>query len=323
MSITPTIRQLQIFQMLGHLGSFSKAADALNMSQPAFSQALRSLEDLLRVRLFERTKRSVTITPAGRILLSRTDRILADLEAAIREAQFADDPTAGRLDIAALSTIATRVLPTLLRKYRETHPGTSIRIFDDDPDGIIGKVKAHRVDLAFSCLFEEDDGVEFVPICEDIVQFVCARSNPLAAEKNITWIKLNDYDVVGVAKGSSIRALIDRSLPREKRLRNVSYEVAKVSSILEIIEHSDSVAVLPGLTLAFPEARRKFHFRPMKDPVIKRELGLILPRGSSLSAAAGAFRDIVADRSSYPPNMHSLTFRIEPARERARTPSAK
>lgn len=179
MSIFPTLRQLQVFQALGHCGSFSKAAVVMNMSQPAFSQSIKSLEDLLEVRLFERTKRSVTITPAGKTLLARTDRILADLEVAIRETRCADDPAAGRLDLAALSTIATRVLPGVLRQYRARFPGAMIRVFDDDPDGIIGRVKTQRVDLAFSCLFEHDDGIEFIPIST-----ITCNSSALAA---IRW----------------------------------------------------------------------------------------------------------------------------------------
>lgn len=119
------------------------------------------------------------------------------------------------------------------------------------------------------------------------------------------------------ATGSSIRALIDRQLTGAKRLRNVSYEVAKISSILGILEHSNSVSVLPALALAFPEARQKFHFRPLKDPEIKREIGLILARGVTLSAAASAFRDLVTMRASYPENLPGISFKLgaaEPGR---------
>ncbi len=310
MPISPTIRQLQIFQTLGRCGSFSRAAAVLNMSQPALSQSVATLERLLGVQLFERTRRVVTMTHAARTFLARTDRLLADVEAAVREVQCAGDPAAGRLEIACLSSIATRILPDILRQFRARYPGAIIRVFDDDPDGIIGKVTARRVDLAFSCLFDLDDGVEFLPIFDDNLQFVCARGNPLAKQRSISWAKLNEYDVVGLAKGSSIRALIDRHLSHADRLHNVTYEVAKVSSILDIVERSDSVSVVPALALAYPEARRKFHFRPMSRPEIKREIGLILPRGAMLSASASAFRDLATDRSAYPVELHGISFKL-------------
>src|SRR3954468_11199548 len=94
----PTVRQLEVFCSLAQAGSFTRAAANLNMSQPAFSQALAALEASLGVRLFERSRRSVALNPVAQIFLRRVEGILADLDGAVAELRSADDPSSGQLE---------------------------------------------------------------------------------------------------------------------------------------------------------------------------------------------------------------------------------
>ncbi len=278
--MTPTLRQLEIFRTLARARSFTRAADALHMSQSALSQAVAQLETVVGVALFERTKRSVVITPAAQRFLIRIDGVFADLGDALGDLKAECDPRAGRVDLACLSSVAIRILPPAVQEFRKTYPGAIVRVRDDDLAGIVERVKPR--------------GVDFVPIMWDSLRFVCRSGHPLTRRKTIGWSDLAGFDVVALAQGSGIRTLIDRSLPRGDILRNATYEVAKIHSILQIIEQSNCVSVLPALALAYPEAARKFHHRPMIDPEIQRKIGFILPR-KVLSATAAAFRDILVE----------------------------
>lgn len=280
------------------------------MSQPALSQSIVALEESLGVRLFERSRRVVTLNPIARPFLARCETILADVRVAIGELRAADDPAAGQVEIACLSSIATRILPDIVRRFRETFPGVIVRVFDDDPDGIVEKVRRRRVDLAYSCQFRPEEGITFTPLIEDTLQFVCRRGNPIARRKRITWEDLAAWDVVGLARGSSIRALIDRHVVPARLLKSATYEVAKVSSILDIVEGSDSVSVVPALALAYPRARQLFHFRPIGEPEIKREIGLMVANGVVLSSAARAFHRLASNPHCYSDELSGLPVRL-------------
>lgn len=289
MSITPTLRQLEIFRTLGRARNFSRAAEALHMSQSALSQAVNQMEILIGTPLFLRTKRSVNITPAGQIFLVRVDAILNELNQALTELSKQSDPRNGRVDVACLSSVATRLLPRAVSSFRIAFPGAVIRIRDDDADGIISRVKSGAVDFAFSAMFEDDGGVEFEPAIQDVLHFVCRADHPLAQKEKIEWSDIASFDVVALAQGSGIRKLIDRQFPTGGVFAHSTYEVARIPSILEILEQSDCISVLPALALAYPDASRKFHHRPMRDPIIIRDIGFILP-SKPLSATAQAFK---------------------------------
>ena len=291
--MTPTVRQLEICRALADARSFTRAAEALRMSQSALSQAVAQMEASLGVSLFERTKRSVAVTPAAQRFLGRVDGILADLDDALFDLKTECDPRAGRVDLACLSTVAIRLLPPAVDAFRKAYPGAVVRIRDDDPDGIVERVKSGRVDMALSCMFEDDGGVDFVPVLRDSLRFVCRAGHPLGARRSIGWSDLAAFDVVALPQGSGLRRVIDRKLLSRDIFRNATYEVAKINSILDIVERSDCVSVLPALALAFPGAARKFHHRPMAAPDIRREIGFILPQ-KVLSATAVAFRDMLS-----------------------------
>jgi LysR family carnitine catabolism transcriptional activator len=300
MVIYPTMRHLEMFSTVARLRSFSRASEALNMSQSALSQAIAQMELLLAVPLFERTKRSVTITTAGEIFLLRSRQIMADFEAAITELKRGNDPQFGNVSIACLSTVAARILPAFVSIFRARYPGVRVRVYDDHPDGITARVKAGSVDMAFSCMFEHDAEVRFIPLIEDLLRVVCRKDHPLCALPVVTWDDLERFDVIALAAGSGIRTLIDRLLPKSRLFRDATYEVARVPSVLEIVEGSHSVSVIPALALASKQANKKFHHRAIDGPEIKREMGLIVRRSQALPAAAQAFQDmLIAHLGSY------------------------
>src|SRR5258707_6300477 len=145
--------------MLGRTRSFSRSAEALNLSQSALSQAVAEAERLLGVKLFQRTKRNVTPTQPAERFLAQAERFLAGLDGAIAGLRSESDPDRGRVDVACLASISVRLLPGVVRRFRAAHPNAVVRVRDDDPDGIVRRVRSGAVDLAISILFEPDAGV--------------------------------------------------------------------------------------------------------------------------------------------------------------------
>ena len=118
MKALPSIRQLEVFVAVAKTESFSRAAELTNMSQSALSQAVLQAETTIGTRLFDRTKRTVRLSPAGRNFLPRVEQILANLESAVAEVREDANPAKGRVVIACLSLVAARVLPAAIQEFR-------------------------------------------------------------------------------------------------------------------------------------------------------------------------------------------------------------
>lgn len=293
MTILPTIRQLEVFVAVARLQSFSRAAELTRMSQSAVSQAVLQTEHLLGTKLFERTKRSVKLAPAGQILLPRAERILASLETAVAETRSNADPGRGHITIACLSLIATRVLPEAIQKFRLRYPYASILVRDDYLDRIPDFLKRADADLAVSSFVEPDPAITFVPILEEKFYFICPPNHPLARKKRVVWQDLAGVDFVGMPQNSSVRMAVDRARIDAGIFQETVYQVGRVTSVVEIVAQGGGVSVVPALALTDPRLRQQVHFRLMTDPEMRRTIGLMKLRGVPLSATANEFQQIL------------------------------
>lgn len=293
MSILPSIRQLEIFVAVARLQSFSRAAEVTHMSQSALSQAVVQTEKLLGTKLFERTKRSVKLTPAGQVLFPRAERILANLEAAVAETRSNFDPSKGKIKIACLSLIATRVLPEAIRIFRARYPEASILVRDDYVDRVVEFLKDGDVDLAVSSFVKPDAAISFQPLLEEKFYFICPLRHPLASKQQVVWSDLAGVDFVGMPQSSGIRVAVDRARIDAGVFQDTIYQVGRVTSVIEIVAQGGGVSVVPALALIDRSLRQKVHFRLMVNPEVRRTVGLMRLRGTSLSATAEEFQKIL------------------------------
>lgn len=296
MLITPTLRQIQAFLMVSRLGSFTRAAEELCLSQSALSQAINQLEHLLDARLLDRSKRRVTLTPAGRRFLSRAERAITELGMAINEVKEAAAADTGNITIACLSTVATGLLPGAVRAYKSRYPKVSVVIRDDDIEGIVRRVKDGEVDFAITCLFSDDRDIDFEPLIEDHFRFVCHRSHSLSGRERVRWDELSREDLVAMVRGSGVRTLIERKLPDDRVFRDALYEVSRIPSVLSIVENGDCVSVVPALSLARPGLEQTLYHCPIVEPDVRRSVGILTRKDQALSAIAAVFREILIEQ---------------------------
>ncbi len=131
------VPRLEAFLEVARLGSMRGAARSLHLGQPALSARIVALEDELGARVFERTKRGVRLTLAGRALVPHAERALEAIEAgrsAVSQVEQGDD---GELVIAAVSAINASVVPELVARFRRYHPGVHLYVRTADPERII------------------------------------------------------------------------------------------------------------------------------------------------------------------------------------------
>lgn len=142
------LRQLQTFTMIASLGSFNRAAEALDLAQSTVSEQISNLEDDLRARLFRRDGRSSVLTPAGELVL-RYARDIFDLESRLREELQKTGAIRGKLSIKMPETVSSRFLPPVLHEFRNAYPYVELTAHSCSFFGLAEELRSGLVNLAF------------------------------------------------------------------------------------------------------------------------------------------------------------------------------
>jgi DNA-binding transcriptional LysR family regulator len=230
-------RRLQVFHAVARHLSFTKAAEAVCMTQPAVTFQIRQLEEHFNTRLFDRTQGRITLTPAGQVALQYAERILAlsaELDSRLREITGQE---AGPLLVGASTTIAEYLLPGILGEFKARHPGVVPRLVVANSEAVQERVAARSLDLGF---IEGDSHLPSLAsdvCCRDELQVVCAPSHALAHQKVIVPRSLTEHAYVGREPGSGTREVIDRFLVK----------MGLAPDSLQIVMEASSPEALKGL----------------------------------------------------------------------------
>lgn len=143
------LRQMHYFLVVAEEMHFRRAAERLNLSQPSLSQQIQHLEEELKVKLFERSNRSVRLTSAGERFLKKTRQVLRDAQEAIQETKDVADGMAGTFCIGYVTTALVGALPRVLRSFLSTVPGVDIEVEECDPEEQIQHILRETADIGF------------------------------------------------------------------------------------------------------------------------------------------------------------------------------
>jgi DNA-binding transcriptional LysR family regulator len=288
-----TLRQIQAFRTVAEFGSFTRAAERLNLAQPALSLSIRELERELNLKLFDRTTRRVELTGAGREFLQSADKLLADLDLAVRNARDLSERKRGRIVVAAPPLLAAMIVPGAIAEYNKTFPGIDVGLIDARNDQILEKLRAGEADCAVGTFDERADGIRREMLAQDVLAVFCAPNSPLAKLKRVRWRDLEDHRLVMLTRDSTIRALTDRHLAAAGiAVGKPLYEVSQMTTAIMLVEAGLGAAVLPAYIWSFAR-ERQIVSRPLIEPQVKRSLYLIQPDSRSLSPAAEGFARVL------------------------------
>jgi DNA-binding transcriptional LysR family regulator len=288
-----TLRQLQAFKTVAEFGSFTRAADRLKVAQPALSLSIRELERELNLRLFDRTTRRVELTSAGREFLQSADKLLADLDQAVRNAQDLSERKRGRIVLAAPPLLAAMIAPAAIAEYNAAFPGIDVGLIDARNDQILEKLRSGEADCAIGTFDDREDGIRREVLAQDVLMLFCPPAHPLAKLKRVRWRDLREQRLIMLTRDSNIRALVDRAL------RDIGetggkplYEVSQMTTAIMLVEAGLGAAVLPSYIWSFARDRQIVS-RPLIEPQINRPIALIHAETRSLSPAAESFAKIL------------------------------
>ncbi len=179
-------RRLQVFHAVAKHLSFTKAAEALFMTQPAVTFQIKQLEEHFNTRLFERGHGRISVTPAGSVVLEYAERILAlsaELDLRLKEMT---GHVAGLLLVGASTTIAEFLLPQVLGEFKSKYPGVMPRLVVANSGAVESRVAEHTLDIGFIEAPSHLATIASDEVCDDELQVVCAPSHPFAKLKSVS-----------------------------------------------------------------------------------------------------------------------------------------
>lgn len=290
-----SLRQLQYAVAVAEELSFRRAAERCRVSQPALSAQLSALEAGLGVRLFERDRRGVLVTRAGKELLERALRLLVDADDLAELARRREDPLAGELSLGVIPTVSPYLLPRAQRALRKALPKLRIAWTEDKTRSLIAALELGELDGALVALEAELGEVERAVIARDPFVLATPPEHPLGRKSSpVSASELAGHPVLLLTEGHCLReqALEYCSTSRAEELE---FRATSLSTLVQMVAAGAGVTLLPELALDTEAARAKLVVRRFKKPVPHRTLALVWRKRSSIGTALGELARIVKE----------------------------
>lgn len=292
LSVPVSSRQLQAFVALAHLRSFTRAAAACHLSQPAFSALIQGLEQAVGVRLFERSTRHVALTVEGEVFERSAAPLLAQLSQALTELRDHATLRRGKVSLALLPSLAAGWLPPVLSEFRAAHPGLELQVSDVLSETCVARVREGQADLAIAAVRADTPELRAEPFCSDRFHLVCPEGHELLERPNLKARDLLGYPFIHLARHSSVRQLLDAAV-HPLQLQTLM-EVEQLATVMGMVRAGLGLSVVPGFSL--------FHFRhpglatrELRWKGLHRQLFLIRRRDRELSTAARALYELMME----------------------------
>jgi len=292
MSINFESLDLRAFVAVVDLEGFHRAAEALNLSQPALSRRIQRLEAAVGAALLERTTRRVALTTVGREFLPLVRRMLDEFDTSLFAMREVGRERRGLISLACVPTAAFYFLPSVIARFNEQYPNIRFRILDLSANEGLESVARGEVEFGINLLGASDPELSFEPLIEDPFVLACRRDHPLARRDAVAWSDLEGEPLVAVSRTSGNRIMLDAALVRAGVSLSWSYEVTHLSTSLGLVEAGLGISVLPKL--ATPQGDHPIIVtRPIGNPEVSRTIGVVRRRGGRLAPAAERFLEML------------------------------
>lgn len=288
-----TSRQLEAFEAVAEMRSFTDAADRLALSPSAVSQLINELESTLDFKLFDRSTRRVEISSAGREFLASADSVLKHLRLAQSAAEDVRNRAAGIVRIAAPLVVASVILPPVIKAYGSTRPKVRVHIRDVPVDRLVDAVASGDADLAMGPDRAVGDDVERIALFNSPWVMWCAPSHPLAKKRSVTWAELRAHPLVAAGRDHERSvAQMHEALPGNERITPIDV-VDNISTALGMAAADLAATLSPAYVEALAKPLGLVQ-RSITDPEVMRQVCLYRATRRASAPAAEGFAEYLA-----------------------------
>ncbi|MCB1232326.1 MAG: LysR family transcriptional regulator [Verrucomicrobiae bacterium] len=286
--------QLQHFVAVARARNFTRAAEELNLSQPALSRSIQKLEDQVGQPLFERKPREVVPTDLGELLLIRAKEILALVEDTFSE--VAEAGKHGRIRLGAIPTIAPYFLPGLLKGFADTHPDISVVVQEDTTEDLIKRCSHGEIDLAILALPLIAKHLEIETLFDEELLLVIPCDHPLALRKKITAEAVEEFPFVMLNEAHCLSENI-ASYCRQQSVQPVTVErISQLATVQELVALGHGISIVPQMARCLDDSDRRV-YRSFSDKKPIRTVAMMWNRQRHQSRWVRALMEYLRERS--------------------------
>ena len=278
-----TLRHLRTFVIVARYGSFNRAAEELSRTQPAITLAIKQLEEFVGIKLLDRTTRRVVPTAEGENFIPVAERLVRDFDTAISDLKATAERRIGNVSIAIVPSVATQLLPPIVKTFSINYPGINLLLSDDTARAVQQKVERNEVDFGIGSIWQPSSLLKYTPLFADKLELVFHRDHYLSeSDGPISWDALHEETFLDSGITKSMRA--------RQALGQSKFDFPNITTLLAMLRSNLGVSVLPSL--AIPTADPDLRSRAL-IPSEKRNIHLITRSDWTLSPAAQAMIETI------------------------------
>lgn len=274
--------RLKVFDTVAKRLNFTKAANELNITQPAVTKHIKEIELNLNIKLFERNGTKIKLTKAGEILLKYTEEIFSVYQKIEFEIGQLQEKQKGILRLGASTTIAQYVLPPILAEFRKRFPEIQLSLVIQNSERIEELLGNHKIDVGLIEAQIKNRTFHYFPFMKDEIVLVSRQNHSIFTKNNIKLDDLKNIPLVFREPGSGTLETIDLAL-KSKNIKlnelNIEIQLGSTESIKSYVLHSDALAFLSIQSILQELKNQTLTIIDIKNLVIERNFNFIIPEG--------------------------------------------
>ena len=287
--------QLEAFVQVANQRSFSRAAEALFLTQPSVTARIQALERDLGERMFERSGRGVRLTEVGAVFLPHAERVLQALNAGRDAIDSLRNLQSGSLILASATTVSTYILPGVLKTFRDRFPRVEVSVRSGRSEQVLAMLLQDEAQVGLvRAVFHQD--IETKGLIEDELVLVANADHELAGRGSVTVEQLGDHPFIFFDRNSSYYSLAQGIFRQHGVVPRIQMELDSMEATKKMVEEGLGIAMLPRMSLDHELADgtlREIEIADMPNPT--RQIALISRRSRPLGPVAQAFVEIVQE----------------------------
>ena len=286
-----TIRHLKIFIAVYTEMSITKAAEKLHLAQPGVSLAIRELEDLYHVRLFDRINRRLYVTDAGKLFFGYAAHIVSSFEQ--MENAMMSPQGAGSIRLGSSITIGNFLIPDAVSRFGALYPDCQVSVSVDNSHRIIRRVLKNELDFGVVEDRAQQEQLVELPFMEDRLYFMCGADHPLACQETVTLEELCRYPFFMREPGSAAREITDSLMKSSRQKYEICWESVSNQALIQGIKKRPGITVLSSRLAERELKEGQVRLLPLYPEVFRRQFLIVYHRQKYISGLMRELIDII------------------------------
>ena len=280
---------LRIFYHAAKHRSFTKAAEALFITQPAVTKQIRCFEEYWDIKLFRKKGRNILLTHEGRVLYDMARKIfeyekkIEDVMDEMKELKL------GVLGLGATNTYARLFMPSMIAKFHESYPHIKILLDEGTSREMIKSLLEFKNEVAIVAKVEDNPEIDFIPFCREEIVFVMSPGHRLAGQRDVTFQDIALEPFIMKEKGSATRKVVDELFLRNKRTPRILMESGNNEFIKQQVQRGEGISLITKFAVSPELEEKKLTYISLKDQKVFLDIHVAHLKDEPLSPPAKEF----------------------------------